>query len=49
MVDAVTAAQRLGKLIPNAESHLLENTRHMVPNALEYIIPFLTSDKSLFQ
>ncbi len=42
MIDTVSAAQRLNKLIPNAEAHLLENTGHVVLNALEYIIPFLT-------
>lgn len=41
MVDAVTAAQRLGELIPEAEVHLLENVGHMVPNALTYVVPFL--------
>lgn len=45
MVDAVTAAQRLSKLIPNAEIHLLENTGHMVPNALEYVLPFLAKSE----
>jgi pimeloyl-ACP methyl ester carboxylesterase len=42
MVDTIAAAQRLGSCIPGAEIHLLENTGHVVLNALEYMIPFLT-------
>lgn len=42
IIDTVSAAQRLSKLIPNAEVHLLENTGHIVLNALEFVIPFLT-------
>lgn len=41
IIDSVSAAQRLSKLISNAEVHLLENTGHIVLNALEYVIPFL--------
>ena len=41
MVDATAAAKRLGGLLPNAKIHLLDNTGHMVLNALEYILPFL--------
>lgn len=41
MVDTASAAQRLSNLLPHAEVHLLE-TGHVVLNALEYMLPFLT-------
>lgn len=41
IIDTVSAAQRLSKLIANAEVHVLENTGHIVLNSLEYVIPFL--------
>ncbi len=41
MFDTVYASQRLSKLIPDTKIHMLENTGHVVLNALEYIIPFL--------
>lgn len=44
IIDTVSASQRLSKLIPNAKVHLLENNGHVVLNALEYVIPFLTKE-----
>lgn len=41
IIDTVSAAQRLSKLIANADIHVLENTGHVVFNSLEYVIPFL--------
>lgn len=41
IVDAHESAQRLSRLIPSAEIHLLPGCGHVVPNSAEYIIPFL--------
>jgi pimeloyl-ACP methyl ester carboxylesterase len=41
MVDTASASQRLASLLPHTNIHLLDNAGHMVPNALEYIVPFL--------
>jgi pimeloyl-ACP methyl ester carboxylesterase len=42
MLDAPAAARRLEKLLPNAEIRLLPNAGHMILNAPEYILPFLS-------
>lgn len=44
LIDTNGAAQRLKKRIPGAEIHMLENTGHMVINALEYMAPFLAKE-----
>ncbi len=42
MVDAPAAAKRLATLLHQADIRLLENTGHLVLNALEYVLPFLS-------
>lgn len=41
IIDAERSAQRLTRLLPSAEIHLLPNCGHMVTNSIEYIYPFL--------
>ena len=41
IIDADKSAQRLSRLIPSAEIHLLPNCGHMVTNSIAYILPFL--------
>ena len=43
MIDTTTAAQRLSRLLPDAEVHLLPGIGHMVVHALAYVFPFLAS------
>jgi pimeloyl-ACP methyl ester carboxylesterase len=43
IIDAVQSAQRLSRLVPSAEIHLLTNCGHVVINSIEYIGPFLGS------
>lgn len=42
IVDTLSSSKRLKERKPGAQIHLLDNTGHMVLNALEYMIPFLT-------
>ncbi len=42
IIDAVGSAQRLSRLIPSAEIHVLANCGHVVTSSAGYIIPFLT-------
>jgi len=42
MVDAVSAAQRLSQLIPDAKIHL-EDSGHIILNSLDFAIPFLAA------
>lgn len=41
IIDADRSAQRLSRLVPSAEIHLLMNCGHVLTNSIEYIIPFL--------
>lgn len=41
IIDAQQSAQRLSSLLPSAKVHLLENCGHVIPNAIEYLVPFL--------
>jgi len=41
VIDAPQSVERLSRLVPTAEIHLLENCGHVVSNSVEYIIPFL--------
>jgi len=44
IIEAEQSAQRLSRLVPPAEIHLLPNGGHAVINSLEYIIPFLRKE-----
>ena len=44
MLDAPAAASRIRTLLTNAEVHLLDNAGHMILNAPEFILPFLSKD-----
>ncbi len=41
IIDAGRSAQRLSRLVPSAEIHLLTNCGHVLINSIEYILPFL--------
>lgn len=41
IIDAARSAQRLSRLVPSAEIHLLSNCGHVLTNSIETIIPFL--------
>lgn len=41
IIDAGRSAQRLSRLVPSAEIHLLTNCGHVLTNSIEYILPFL--------
>jgi pimeloyl-ACP methyl ester carboxylesterase len=41
IINARGSAQRLSRLIPAAEVHVLPNCGHVVTNSLAYILPFL--------
>ncbi len=41
IIDAAESAQRLSRLVPSAEIHVLRNCGHVVMNSIEYILPFL--------
>jgi pimeloyl-ACP methyl ester carboxylesterase len=41
IIDAEGSAQRLARLVPSAEIHLIPNCGHVVANSAGYIIPFL--------
>ncbi len=41
IIDADRSAQRLSRLVPSAEIHLLTNRGHVLTNSIEYILPFL--------
>ena len=49
IIDAPGSAQRLARLVPSAEIHLLPNCGHLVTNSIEYIIPFLTRARPSFE
>jgi pimeloyl-ACP methyl ester carboxylesterase len=42
IIDAGRSAQRLSKLVPSVENHLVTNCGHVLSNSIEYILPFLT-------
>ena len=44
IIDAEKSAQRLSRLIPPAEIHLLPKCGHVVTGSLEYITPFLRKE-----
>ncbi len=44
IIDADKSAQRLSRIVPSAEIHLPRNCGHVLPNSIEYIIPFLAKD-----
>jgi pimeloyl-ACP methyl ester carboxylesterase len=46
IIDADKSAQRLSHLVPSAEIHILTNCGHVLPNSIEYIIPFLNKVKT---
>ncbi|PKM60660.1 MAG: hypothetical protein CVU99_06945 [Firmicutes bacterium HGW-Firmicutes-4] len=41
IIDTGRSAQRLSRLVPSAEIHLLKNCGHVMTNSIEYILPFL--------
>jgi len=45
MTDTKAAADRLKAILPQAETHLLKNTGHIVLNSLDYLLPFLADGR----
>lgn len=41
IIDAGKSAQRLSRLVPSAEIHILKNCGHVLTNSIEMILPFL--------
>jgi pimeloyl-ACP methyl ester carboxylesterase len=41
IIDAAGSVQRLSRLVPSSEIHLLANCGHVLTNSIEYILPFL--------
>ncbi|MDT3387208.1 MAG: hypothetical protein LIR46_05515 [Bacteroidota bacterium] len=44
IIDADKSAQRLSRIVPSAEIHLLKNCGHVLTNSTTYIIPFLAKE-----
>jgi len=42
IIDAKSSSQRLSRLVPSSEIHLIPNTGHVITNSTEFIIPFLS-------
>lgn len=41
IIDSKASVQRLSRIVPSAEIHLLPNCGHMITNNQEFIVPFL--------
>lgn len=46
IIDAEGSAERLARLVPSAETQVLENCGHVVADAVGYILPFLSGDRT---
>ncbi len=44
LLDTAAAARRLGRLFPGADVRVLKGVGHMVMNAVDYMVPFLTKE-----
>lgn len=45
MTDTKAAVNRIEAILPQAETHLLKNTGHIVLNSLDYLLPFLADGR----